>query len=439
MRAIQNRFWNSFYGWRVLAAAFVASGLGGATTSYGFALFLIPLTTEFGWTRAAVSGAIALARLESGLIGPLEGILVDRLGPRAMMLFGFPLAGLGFLLLAQIDSIHTFTGLDTLLVFYIVYVLLVALGNSFAGNMAPATAVANWFVRRRGFSLGVFSSGHAIGAALWIPVLGAVIQLYGWREAVLLEGLALAIIGIPAALVVRHRPEDMGLLPDGDPVPPPSAAPAATAPPPPPRSLEPELTVREALRTSAFWVLAATFALRVLVTNAVQVHLAALLQDRGMSPLEAAAMLSALAGISVFGRFGMSWLADYVDVRRVFLVGMLMLNGGLLVVSYATSTWQFVLFMVLYSPAYGGLSALQNVLRGHYFGRRAYGSIAGAMSTIVMVGTIIGPLFAGYMYDQFGSYQLAMQIFVGCGVVTMALFALLKPRAAYSAPTGAHS
>lgn len=173
-----------FYGWWILAAGFVANGVLGAATSYGTALFLVPLTTEFGWSRAAIATALALARLESGIAGPLEGVLVDRWGPRRVMLIGIPWAAAGFLLWAQISSLSAATGIDVLLVFYFVYVGMVAFGAGLGSSTASTAAVANWFVRRRGFALGILSSGHGLGAAIWVPVLGFLIQVHGWRWAV---------------------------------------------------------------------------------------------------------------------------------------------------------------------------------------------------------------------------------------------------------------
>jgi MFS family permease len=183
----------------------------------------------------------------------------------------------------------------------------------------------------------------------------------------------------------------------------------------------------EAMRTRAFWVMALAFALRVAVTNAVQVHLAALLQDAGMAPVAAAGTLSALAATSVVGRFGMSWLGDVVDKRRVYQAGLALMVAGMLIIAFATETWQVLLFLVFYSPAYGGLASLQSLLRGDYFGRRAFASIAGTMNAITMAGTIVGPLFAGFVFDVSGSYRAAMLTFAALGVFTIALFALLGP------------
>ncbi len=427
-----------FYGWWVLTSATVTNALFSATTSFGTALFLVPLTLEFGWSRAAVSTALALARLESGIGGPVEGMLVDRWGPRKVMLLGIPIATAGYLLWAHMSDVAAFTGIDVLIVFYLVYVLLVSIGDSFASSTAPTAAVARWFVRRRGFALGVLSSGHGVGAALWVPVLGLIIQQGGWRDAVIFQGAVICLLGLPAVLLMRDNPQKYGLRPDGDPAPVQKAEgdtqKAGPALYPAPFD-EPEFTTRQALKTSAFWGLAFAFAFRGMVTNAVQVHIAALMQDIGMSPLAAAGVLSALSAVSVVGRFGMGWLGDIFERRRVYLVALILMIVGLLVLAAADQPWYVIPFLALYSPAYGGLATLAAALRGDYFGMRSFGTISGAMGPITTLGTMIGPLFAGFIFDTTGSYKIAMLSFAVCGLISLALMFLAKrPVGSLAAP-----
>lgn len=421
-----------FYGWWILGAGFVANALLSATTSYGTALFLVPLTMEFGWSRTNIATALALARLESGISGPIEGLLVDRWGPRRVMLIGIPLCTAGYLLWSQITSLSELTGINVLLVFYFVYVAMVGLGAGLGSSTAVSTAIVNWFVRRRGFALGIMNSGHGLGAAIWVPLLGFFIQEHGWRWAVVVQGFGILAIGIPAALVMRHRPEDYGLRPDGDP--PPTVLPAksdgAQAPSPAPVAQHvedrPDYTIRQAIATSAFWCLAFAFAFRVMVTNAVQVHLAALLQDLGMSPLSAAGALGLLSALSIVGRLGMAWLGDLFEARRVYMAALVLMILGMLVLAVADQPWYVVPFLALYSPAYGGLAALPGALRADFFGRRAFGAISGVMGPITTLGTMIGPLFAGYVFDTTGTYKQALLTFAVCGLISLGLMALAK-------------
>ncbi len=420
-------FRGRFYGWWVLGACCVISGLISATQSYGFSLFFVPLSTEFGWSRAALSGVMSLARLEGGLFGPIEGLLVDRFGPRRMMLIGLPLIAVGFWLMAQITALVDFSHLDPLLLFYLIWVPFIA-GGSALGTTTPATtAVANWFVRRRGFALGIYSASLGVGGASLVPLLAHIIDQDGWRAGAMAGGLSVVVLGLPAALLVRHRPEQYGLLPDGDP--PGEAAEAARPKAARPAPLEQEFTTRQALRTPAFWVLAFAFAARQMVTSAVTIHLPPLVQDLGESAVVAAGAISVSAALSIAGRLGLGWMGDHFDKRAVYLGGLAAMVAGLVVLAFATELWHVGVALVAYSPAYGGLASLQLALRGDYFGRRSFATIAGAMGPITTLGTITGPLFAGIVFDVFGSYQIAMLSFAGATVLNIALvMALRRPR-----------
>lgn len=413
-----------FYGWWLLAACSVVASIVSATQSYGFSLFFVPLTTEFGWSRAALSGVMSLARLEGGFLGPIEGILVDRFGPRRMMLIGIPIIAVGFFCMSQLSEIAAALSIDTLLAFYGIWVVLIAGGTAIGTSTPAQTAVANWFVRRRGLALGLYSSSIGVGAASLVPFLAHIIETDGWRTAALVAGGTAVVIGLPAALLVRHRPEDYGYLPDGDTQVLPAtatinAAPAAVA-------VEQNFTMRQALATKAFWVLAFAFGFRVMVTSAVIIHLPALLQDMGFGAVEAASAVSAVAALSVAGRLGLGWLGDRWDKRRVYIGALAAMASGLLLLAFAGDAWQIVLFLALYSPAYGGLASLQLALRGDYFGRRAFATIAGAMGPITTVGTITGPLFAGFAFDITGSYRIAMLFFAAATAVNIVLMAALR-------------
>ena len=422
-----------FYGWWILGAGFVANSLLSATTSYGTSLFLGPLIAEFGWSRTAAAAALSFARVESGLTGPFEGVLVDRWGPRKAMLLGIPIAALGFFMWSQISAIAAFTGIDVLLVFYFVYVAFCAFGASLGSATAINVAVVNWFVRRRGLAMGFINAGHGFGAAVWVPVLAFLIQEYGWRWAVGIQGAAVLLIGIPAALVMRHRPEQYGMRPDGDP-PDDHLSAGATAAPADRHgstrrassSNEPEFTLRQALRTTTFWCLAGSFALRVMATNAVQVHLVLLLVQIGMEPLAAAGALAGVAGLSVPGRFGMGWLGDLFDRRAIYIVALVALIIGLFILAVADQPWQIIPFLILYAPAYGGLASLPGALRADFFGRRNFGAISGAMAPAQTFGTVTGPLFAGFIYDTTGGYKPAMITFVALCTVSLVLMLMAR-------------
>ena len=189
----------------------IASGIN----FHGFGNFIIPLSEEFGWSYATISIVFSLARLESGMIGPVEGWAVDRLGPRRLMLIGLPLMGIGYIAMSQINSLAAFL---------FVYIFLIALGNSLGMSTPITAAAANWFNKKRGLAFGIMWSGVGLGG-LFVPAVGWIVSEYGWRDAAMIVGIVIIIVGIPIASVMRHRPEQYGYYPDGQP---PEDAPVGT-------------------------------------------------------------------------------------------------------------------------------------------------------------------------------------------------------------------
>jgi sugar phosphate permease len=194
-----------FYGWWIVVASTVAAGLSGGLYFFGFSTFFLPLIQDFSWSRAALSGAFSFSKLEGGIMGPVGGFLVDRLGPRTVMLAGVSLMGAGFILISRIDSLVTF---------YLVFIFFIAAGCTIGLQQAPMVAVANWFIQKRGLAMGIVTSGMGLGG-LAVPFLAWLIVSSGWRTAAVVSGLAVWVVGIPLALAMRHRPEDQGLLADG--------------------------------------------------------------------------------------------------------------------------------------------------------------------------------------------------------------------------------
>ena len=194
-----------FYGWWLLGAGTIVLVMQGGLYAYGFPLFFVPLAATLGTSRGALSLAFSFTRLESSLLGPIEGYLIDRFGPRGIMYVGFGLLGVSFILFSMVNS---------LLAFYMVFPI-VALGASLSGFLPVITAVNNWFSRRRGLATGICSSGVNIGGAL-LFLMAICISIYGWRPTAALTGVLILALGFPLTAMMRHRPQPYGYLPDGD-------------------------------------------------------------------------------------------------------------------------------------------------------------------------------------------------------------------------------
>ena len=203
--SLRQRAQRVFYGWWIVLAGFAIQAFNGCLLFHGFGAYVLPLQAEFSWSRAQISGVFSMLRAESGLLGPLQGWLIDRYGPRALMRVGFVLFGAGFALFSRVDSLPSF---------YLSFAV-IALGSSLGGFMSLSTTIAHWFVRRRSTALGFMLAGMGTGGLL-VPAMVWSLSEYGWRSTALVSGLLVMLVGLPLSQLMRRRPEDYGLLPDGD-------------------------------------------------------------------------------------------------------------------------------------------------------------------------------------------------------------------------------
>ncbi|MQF48403.1 MFS transporter [SAR202 cluster bacterium AC-647-N09_OGT_505m] len=420
-----------FYGWWIVLASFVALTFTSMVVGYGFSVFYKRLIDYFGWTRTALAGAISLSRLEAGFLGGIEGFLVDRFGPRTIILLGVVLTSLGLILLSTINS---------LIEFYVVFILMVTVGRSLSSMIPIDTTVANWFIRRRGTAFGLLRAAVAVGAA-GVILISWFIGEFGWRAGFVAGGIGTLVIGIPTALVMRHRPEHYGMLPDGDTpvtkreseteiaggyenlVEPDAADPKAQD------EADIGMTVMEALQSQPFWTLSFGFAIRLMVTGAATLHAIPLVEDLGYSKATAAAVLGSMGMVSIIGRLGGGLLNDILGTKPVAVGSVCSLAISCLIIAYAQNLWHVVLFVAIYAPSYGCSAATMPAIKGDYFGRRSYGSILGLSGMVQMGGSMLGPVYAAYVYDVTGSYRFAFLSFAALLMISAMLFwSLKRPR-----------
>ncbi len=423
-----------FYGWWIVAAGTMIWVFNGMTYSYGLSVFYTSIIGDLGWTRTQLAGAISLSRLETGLLGGVGGFLVDKIGPRPVMLVGITMMSLGFIALSRANS---------LMEFYLVFILLVAVGSSLSYVVPIDTTVANWFVKKRGTAFGFLRGAIAVGA-LGVTLLALFIGEFGWRTAFVGVGVGTFVLGIPTALIMRRQPEHYGLLPDGDLPPEPSkfdtSFGTATSntedePSPPAAITDPAtedaigMTARQAIMTKAFWTISFGFSLRMMVTGAVTLHAIPIVEDMGYSRTVAASVLGTIGITSLVGRLGGGWLCDRLGTKRVVVFTVLTLAISALVLAFAQSLWMVILFVAIYAPSYGAQAAAMPAMRGDHFGRRSFGLISGLSGMVQTGGSVIGPFFAAYAYDSTGSYQIAFLIFAILLLFSAALFLTLgRPR-----------
>jgi sugar phosphate permease len=401
---------------------FLINAFGIGTFFYGFSTFFNPMIDEFGWSRTAMSGVFSLSRTEGGIAGPLNGWLVDHFGARKIMFIGVTITGIGFILLRVVSSPVSL---------YIIFGLILSMGFNMAFTHATSAAVAKWFVKKRGRALSILLTGNGVGGAIFVPVIAWLITQFGWRAATIIIGVATLAIPLPLSLIVRSTPEEMGLKPDGEDTSPKDAATEAdhdTASALGDTSAdEVNLTVREALKTRAFWIYAIAMMLRSCILSAIVVHQIPHLTDIGIEYEAAASVLALMIFMSIPGRFIFGWLSDRFSKRPLLFLTCVLQGIGIFIFINASTLPLLYLFVVVYGLGYGGAIPLTVALRADLFGRTNYATISGITMPLTMIGTVVAPLFAGYLYDTTQSYSLAFYIFIAM-IVLSGFFFLMIPR-----------
>ena len=361
-----------FYGWRIVAAACAIQVLLGAMLIQSFGLYIAALSQEMGWSKTTLAGAAALQSAESAIIGPLLGWMLDRLGTQAIIRWGMVVFAAGLMLLSQVQSVA---------VFYLAAVLM-ALGASLGGYFPLSVTIVQWFRVHRARALSIMSMGLALGG-LAVPLLATAMQRFGWRATALACGALTLVLGWWLAGVIRSRPEAMGEHVDGVP---PRAAEAGGAPE---VAAQPEFTAREAVRTQAFWMLAAGHGLALLVVTAVNVHaITHMKEGLGLGVGTAGWVIMAMTVGQLVGVLLGAVLGDRHDKRKVAAACMLAHAAGLLCLTYGTHMALLWGFAVLHGVAWGLRGPFMQALRADYFGRNSIGIILGLSAAIIALGQV---------------------------------------------------
>ncbi|MDP6514873.1 MAG: MFS transporter [SAR202 cluster bacterium] len=404
-----------FYGWWLVGIATFMLMLMSASVFQGIGTFFVALERNFGWNRTTLSGAFALARAEGALFGPVEGYLVDRLGTRRMVLIGFTIMGVGFLLFSQTHAIWHF---------YVAYVM-ISFGSGIGGWIPMVTLVNNWFSRRRAIAMAMAVSGVQFGGFL-VPLVAVGIESRGFRVTTFVIGVFLLIVVYPVTRLIRNRPEEHGLVPDGlessgDP---PSEFQDVSVEETPIDSND--MTPRQAMRTVAFWAIVIARTTSVVSIVSLAVHLVPKLTDTGMSLVTANLVVMTYTSLAIPSGLLAGMIADRTSPSIVLFVCLLLQSVAVAVLAFSDSLWLALVFAVMYGIGFGGRVPLLTAIIGDYFGRRHFGTILGINMIPSNISMIIAPLFAGYMFDVNQSYFVPFASFSALGL--LGTFAILFAR-----------
>ena len=383
---------NLFYGWWLVGVAAFLLTLMSLTVFQGLGTILVALERQFGWSRTALSGAFSLARVEGAILGPIEGFLVDRVGTQKMVLIGYILMGLGFLWLGQVK---------TLWAFYASF-MTITLGSGLGGWLAIIAMVNNWFTRQRSFAMASAMSGIHFGGLL-VPLLALGIETFEFHGAATIIGVFLLIVVGPAAKVIRNRPEDMGLQPDGD-----SEILSESVLT---EVEEPDFTAGQALRTPAFWILTIMQVASSVAIVTLALHLVPKLTDMGMTLTGAGTVVLTYTIVALPSQFLSGYFADRLPKTLMIAIFLAIQGVAITIIAFADSVLLAYIFALLYGIGFGGRNPLTTAIRGEYFGRKAFATIMGISQFPMNIGMIGAPLFAGYMFDTTNSYTVPFSVF----------------------------
>ncbi len=390
-----------FYGWWLVIAFFFIALYVAAAVFWGFTAFMEPLVKEFGWSYAQVSLASSLRGLEMGILSPIVGILVDRFGSRKLIIIGLISIGLGLIALSRTSSLITFYGA----------MLMLAFGAGSCTTVVLMSCIANWFQRRIGLAMGIVASGFG-ASGLMIPLIVYLIDAYGWRSALMLLGYGMWIIGLPLTLMIRERPQDYGLLPDGMPL---GQETSPVNSYDKENASQPDLM--QAFFSATFLSLFSVEIIRMIIASSVGLHIMPYLGQIGFSRKYAGLVAAGVPLCSILGRFGFGWMSDTVEKHWVLVLSFATMALGLIALCYIDVGGVVIFFLMFFAPGMGAGMVLRGaILRDHYrleiFGR-LIGCIVGASA----IGGIIGPYLAGWLFDVLGTYRPLWFSYIGLSVL----------------------
>jgi MFS family permease len=394
-----------YYGYVIVIVCFLMMVFGWGIY-YIYGVFFGPLSNEFNWSRAVTSGAFSLSVLISGVVGIVAGRLSDRLGPKMVIIFCTVVLALGYGLMSLVHNTWEF---------YLIYGILIATGVS--GFWAPPiSTVARWFAGRRGFMTGIVSGGISFGTLILPPIATQLIHIYDWRVTYIIIGVTVLVVVMIAVQFLKTSPQMMGLAPYGQ---------KGTGS----RLSEQHVgfTLKEAMRTRQFWMVAAIYLCFGSVQMTIMVHIVPNATGMGISAINAAGILSVIGGVSLAGRIIMGGLSDRIRVKIATIACLSLLTVALAWLPFAADLWHFYLFAVIFGFGYGGMSCLQSLIGAELFGLTALGVITAVFSLSFDIGGGALPVLAGHIYDVSGSYNAAFLVCIAVIAVGLIISLSLKP------------
>ena len=408
-----------YYGWLILGMSSLATFGATGVSQVVMGGIQVYITDDTGWTPNTISYAATAGTWGSGLIAPFIGRLADRHGPRLLMPAGLIVAGVCFLLLSGVNSVWQF---------YTAYVVSRAVSNTVLIGLVPRTAAVNFFRRRRNIVLALLSTFRPITGAINIQLFAVIALAQTWREGFFYLGIFNLVLIVPVVLLMRRRPEDIGLAPDGAPVNPGTASTSSSGlerlvvqP------SETSWTVREAAKTRTYWLIVATACVGTLASSSVGFSLVPYLVEGAELSVTAAAGVLSFGTVLSIANVGWGVLSDKFTPRRCLMVTMVGSGALLAYLTMVDSLAEALVFALVWGVFSGAVGSMENMMLAQYYGRDSYGSLLGLFSPFQTAALGLGPSLASLLRTVSGSYGLLYIVMVAAYLASAALLYLARP------------
>ncbi|HTB44190.1 MAG TPA: MFS transporter [Acetobacteraceae bacterium] len=410
-----------YYGWVIVAVVFVTMGVG-VNARTAFSLLFPPILAEYGWDQGVTAGAFSFGFLVSAGLSPVLGRLMDRHGPRLVIEAGVLLMGTGLLLATLVRQPWQL---------YATLGVLVGGGSVCLGYAGQSLFLPNWFVRRRGLAMSIAFSGVGVGSIVLLPSMQMLIEHAGWRAACVAMGALVLAVLVPLNLLLRQRPEDIGLLPDGD-----RAAAAVTAGRPGTNVVDAawaaiDWTLPRAVRTARFWWLALGYFCALYAWYAVQVHQTKYLVEIGFTSTLAAWALGIVSLAGIPGQIMLGHLSDRIGREWVWTAGscgFAICYVALLAMDQVPSVVLLYLMVIAQGMLGYGITSVFGAIPAEIFQGRHYGSVFGTLMLSAIGGGAAGPFVTGVLHDATGNYRAGFGIGLGVSLLSALAIWLAAPR-----------
>jgi MFS family permease len=394
-----------FYGYIIVIAIFFTMVFAFGT-NFAFGVFLVPVQTEFGWTRAMTSGAFSLCMIMQGLMGIVMGWMTDRFGPRLVMTISGIILGVGYLLMSRVSNLWQL---------YFYYGVVIGIGMS-SGYVTLLSTTARWFNKRRNLMTGLVLIGMSVGTLIAPPVSERMISALDWRTSYLYTAMAVFVVVTLAAQFLKRDPSAVKQVPDGRKSEDQSAAGVNSR----------GFTLKEALRRNQFWLFVGAEVCFGFILFSIMVHIIPHALSITGSEARAAIVLSAIGGASIIGRIILGNAADRFGNKKLFMLGFVLLAIVLLLLALGGEEWMLFALATIFGLVYVAIETSESPMTAWLFGLKAHGLVFGVISLGFTVGASIGPWMTGYIFDVTGKYQLAFYILAALGIVGLVFTAFLR-------------